>query len=409
MLRTRSVWPVNRWMTTEILAFKTKLRHFERCWRSRQLAIDFEIFQTHLFTYLEMLKASRSLFFSSEVRQCRGDMRALYLLLGDLMGSTASPSLPTRSSDQEVADDLNQFFCSKVSALTSRLHSDTDSPLGSPSPPTSSFVSTHGYDMQLFRFFPVLSDDVTKLINSSKTTSCSLDPLSTQLVTKFVHLLAAPISRIINLSITTGCFPTTLKHAVITPLIKKPGLDPEDLANHRPIAGLSFLSKLIERVVHRQLSTHFRAFHLLPDRQSAYRTNYSTETALLGLYNDLLCNADADLATAVCFLDLTAAFDTIDHNILLDSLATRCGIAADALLWFSSYLSGRTQCVRVGDCLSSSVPVPVGVPQGSVNGSILFILLVSALPEQTATDGVTIDQYSDDTNGRITFKLLSNG
>ena len=67
-------------MTTEILAFKTKLRHFERCWRSRQLAIDFEIFQTHLFTYLEMLKASRSLFFSSEVRQCRGDMRALYLL-----------------------------------------------------------------------------------------------------------------------------------------------------------------------------------------------------------------------------------------------------------------------------------------------------------------------------------------
>ena len=68
--RTRSVTlrPVNRWMTTEILAFKTKLRHFERCWRSRQLAIDFEIFQTHLFTYSEMLKAARSLFFSSEVR-----------------------------------------------------------------------------------------------------------------------------------------------------------------------------------------------------------------------------------------------------------------------------------------------------------------------------------------------------
>ncbi len=168
-----------------------------------------------------------------------------------------------------------------------------------------------------------------------------------------------------------------------------------------------FFSKLIKRAVHRQLSTHLTAFHLLPDRQSAYRTNYSTETALLGLYNDLLCNADADLTTAFCFLDLSAAFDTIDPNILLDSLATRCGIVADALLWFASYLSGRTQCVRVGDCQSSSVPVPVGVPQGSVNGSILFILLVSDLPEQTTTDGVIIDQYSDDTNGRITFKLLS--
>jgi hypothetical protein len=184
-----------------------------------------------------------------------------------------------------------------------------------------------------------------------------------------------------------------LKHAVITPLIKKPGLDPEDLANHRPIAGLSFLSKLIERVVHLQLSTHLTAFHLLPDRQSAYRTNYSTETLLLGLYNDILCNADADLTTAVCFLGLSAAFDTIDHNILLDSLTTRCGVAADVLLWFASYSSGCTQCVRVDHCLSSSVPVPVGVSQGSVNGSILFILLVSALPEQTTNDDVIIDQY----------------
>jgi hypothetical protein len=166
-------------MTTEILAFKTKLRHSERCWRSRQLAIDFDIFQTHLLTYSKILKDARSLFFSSEVRQCRGDMRALYRLVGDLMGSTASPSLPTRSSDQEVADDLNQFFSSKVATLTSRFHSVSDAPRHSPGSATGSFVSTHGYDMQLFRFVPVLSDDVTKLITSSKTTSCILDPLPT--------------------------------------------------------------------------------------------------------------------------------------------------------------------------------------------------------------------------------------
>ncbi len=94
-------------------------------------------------------------------------------------------------------------------------------------------------------------------------------------------------------------------------------------------------------------------------------------------------------------------------HILLDSLSTRYGVAADALLWFASYLSGRTQCVRVGGCFSSSVPVPYGVPQGSVNGEILFILLVSALPDQTATDGVIIDQYSDGTNDQIIFQLHS--
>ncbi len=129
-IRTQTVTlrPVNRWMTTEILDSKTKLRHFEHCWRSRQLAIDFEIFQTHLLNYSKMLKAARTLFSSTEVRQCRGDMRALYRLVGDLLESTTKPSLPTRSSDQEVADGLNHFFCSKVSALTSRFHSDTGPP-----------------------------------------------------------------------------------------------------------------------------------------------------------------------------------------------------------------------------------------------------------------------------------------
>jgi hypothetical protein len=180
-VRTRSVTlqPVNRWMTTEILAFKMNLRHFERCWRSRQLAIDFEFFpdsSAHLFEDAQGCSVS---FFSSEVRQCRGDMRTLYRLVGELMGSTASPSLPTGSSDQEVADDLNQFFCSKVATLTSCFHSVTDSPRRSPGSATSSFVSTHGYDMQLFRIVPVFSEDVAELITSSKTTSCSSSSHST--------------------------------------------------------------------------------------------------------------------------------------------------------------------------------------------------------------------------------------
>ena len=130
-----------------MLEFKIKLRHSERCWRSRQLAVDFDIYQNHLATFSGMLKAARTLFLSFEVHQCSGDLRALYRLVGNLMGSSSLPSLPTLSSDQEVADDLNQFFCIKVSALTSRFTSDAGSSRHSTGITAGSFISAHGNDI----------------------------------------------------------------------------------------------------------------------------------------------------------------------------------------------------------------------------------------------------------------------
>ena len=201
-----------------------------------------------------------------------------------------------------------------------------------------------------------------------------------------------------------ACFIQKLKHAVITPILKKPGLDPEDPSSQRPIAGLSYISKLIEREVYIQSTPHLKALNLLPLRQSAYRVNHSTETTLLCLYNDLLLTADVGKASA--FLDLTAAFDTIDHGNLLNCLSHCCGIGSEALNRFSSYLSGRSQCIRVDDCLSASVDVHYGLPQVSVGGSPLFSIISSTLSSYTQADDIIIDQYSDDTSASKTFELL---
>jgi hypothetical protein len=113
-----------------------------------------------------------------------------------------------------------------------------------------------------------------------------------------------------------------MKHAVVTPHLKKPSLDRNVLGNYRPVSNLSFLSKLIERAMNSQLIDHLDKHELLPDRQSAYRKCYSTETALLRLFDQLHGVADARGATALLFLDLSAAFDTIDHQMLLETL--RC-------------------------------------------------------------------------------------
>jgi hypothetical protein len=131
------------------------------------------------------------------------------------------------------------------------------------------------------------------------------------------------------------------------PLLKKPSLDPDDPNSYRPVSNLPLLSKLIERAVFIQLSDHLLRHNLLPDRQSAYRQNYSTETALLSLRDDLFRSADDGNGTAVVLLDMSAAFDTIDQEVLLDRLNGHCGLTGQTLSWFTSYLRGRTQVVKI--------------------------------------------------------------
>ena len=190
--------------------------------------------------------------------------------------------------------------------------------------------------------FRELSNDSRKLISSSPNKSSHLDPIPIVLLKRCGNTFSAPIAAILNLSLSSGEFPNALNHAVISPILKKPTLDTDEPDSYRPVSNLLFLSKLLERAVFIQVTEHLSRHSLLPDRQSAYRQNYSTETALLGLRNDMLLAADESHGTALVFLDLSAAFDTIDHDVLMDRLNNCCGLTGPALSWFSSYLRGRT-------------------------------------------------------------------
>ncbi len=261
---------------------------------------------------------------------------------------------------------------------------------------------------RLEAFRQLTTDDVRKLISSSPNKSCCLDPIPTVLLKRFIDFFVPPITTILNLSLSSGTFPSTLKHSSISPLLKKPNLDPNDPNNYRPVSNLPFLSKLIERAIFIQFSDHLSSHDLLPDRQSAYRQNYSTETALLNLRDDLLWAADDGNGTAVVLLDLSAAFDTIDHDILLDRLNEHCGLTGPALSWFTFYLRGRTQVVKIGNDSSQTINTRFGVPQGSVLGGTLFTIYICQLPSVTAIDGVIIDGFSDDTQARIRLPLEKN-
>ena len=186
---------------------------------------------------------------------------------------------------------------------------------------------------------------------------------------------------IINTSLTTGIVPHDLKTAVVKPLLKKPSLDKNLLRNYRPISNLPFLSKILEKVVLHKLLSNLQENNFSNPFQSAYRAGHSTETVLLCIVNDILSALDNDNISVLLLLDLSAAFDTIDHQILLSRLNSVFGIQSTALQWFHSYLSDRYQSTSVNNSSSSPSQLMCGVPQGSVLGPILFVLYTTPLSD----------------------------
>ena len=193
-----------------------------------------------------------------------------------------------------------------------------------------------------------------------------------------------------------GVLPECEKQAINTPILKKPGLDLNCSSNYRPISNLTFLSKLIERLVCAQLTTYLNEHQLFAPVLSAYRRHYSIETATLKVDSDIFDSAVAGQMTLLALLDLSAAFDTVGYHILLQRLYYTCGIGSTVLEWLRSFLTGRTQMVNFASEHSSPSTLTCGVPQESAVSPLLFSLYRADVVRIAQSFGVSVHCYADD-------------
>ncbi|KAK3568177.1 hypothetical protein QTP86_034106 [Hemibagrus guttatus] len=259
-----------------------------------------------------LLTSAKTSFYKKKLETSAQDPQKLHIIISSLLNPPAPPA-----PSSLTAEDFFTFYTEKIERICQTFTS---------APTSSSSHSQHSTTPSLMQLSTVAAEEVLQIIQSCNPTTCPLDPIPSAMLQTISPDLLPFITTVINGTLTSGHVPTVFKKARVIPILKKPALDPSDISNYRPVSLLSFHSKILERVVCNQLSD---------------KAAHSTETALLAVTEKLHAARSAKLSSVFVLLDLSAAFDTVNHKTLLSTLRS-LGICGTAWEWFASYLDGRS-------------------------------------------------------------------
>ena len=351
----------------------------------------------NLRTYNKILKRSIKLaktdYYQFSLKKYKNDIQGTWRIIKDILNKTQKKkSYPEHSlvdgkliADKcIITDKFNSYFLQAGPNLASQIVA----------PENKSFKDYLISPCETkFKFSNVTVECTSNVINNLKTkTSCGEDGLSVKLLKLINNDICSSITLIINQSFMSGIFPEQLKIAKVIPIFKKG--DASIFSNYRPISILPAISKVFEKIMSNQLHKHFKINKLYCDSQYGFRENHSTEFASLELINRILLAMDKGEIPFSIFIDLSKAFDTLDHDILLFKLRYY-GLENIALKLFHSYLSNRKQYIKLEDVVSKVSPISTGVPQGSILGPLLFLVYMNDIA--TCTSLFQTIMYADDT------------
>jgi len=346
-----AIRPDTAWYTKELWLAKTLRRKLERCWRKTGLAVHRAMYKDQCGVVGRLIWSAKKNYYERALNELPSNQSKLFNLSRRLFGlNNHECANHNVSVNANVSEAFSKIFSEKANNVRTTLKrinqaSNTIDPLSRDKP----FAG-----LPLTEFPSATIDEVEATIRRSSSKSCDLDPLPTALLKLCLSELFATLLSIINHSLDTGIVPSHVKKARVTPVPTSRATSYDDVSNYRPISQLPFISKVLERVVTNRIRPHLEEYHLFNKYQSAYRATHSIETALLRVHHDITSALDKGSTVALVMLDQSAAFDVIDHDILLQRLEFAFGVSGRALKWFGSYLQDRSQCVCVGKDVSNS-------------------------------------------------------
>ena len=390
------------WFDKNLYNLLRECRTAERKWRKSKCLNDKMSYKSLQKLYETTVKSKRRISHSNSLFKVKNDKRKLYRKLNELLGKE-NQVLPQSTDNKALVQDFSHFFESKITKIRSEIEHERDAFCP---PPVCNHCKYDGD--QLTGFKTLTAEDFNKLLSSMSQKFCVLDPIPTWLLLDCIDELSPILLKIINLSLKFGVFPTNAKTAVIKPTVKDVNSCTDAFPNYRPVSNIPFISKLIEKAVLNQLNEHLLTNDLICSNQSGYRRYHSCETLNIKLFDAILKDIDEGSTVALLLLDMSAAFDTVDHPLLLSLLQECYGLDDVVLEWFKSYLENRTCAVNISDAFSNFVCLLFGVPQGSILGPILFTLYTKHVQHIALKYNLQVQLYADDTQLYIGFKCLNH-
>ena len=396
----------NPWITKGILnSIKFRDKLYKKTRLTDPGSIKYETLHENLKAFNSILQRNinqaKKSYYDDKFKRYITNMKKTWTTINEILSKSNNkkefPSYFTMkdkkiSDKQDIANQFNTFFANIGPDLSKKIPRHQDKSM-------ESYLKEN--ILCSFNFELIEQDTVKKIIKILNAKhSSGHDNVSTISLKEISPLISSPLTLILNQSLTTGIFPDKLKIAKIIPLFKKD--DPHYFDNYRPISLLPAISKVFEKAVFIQLYDYINENELFYKSQYGFRTLHSTETASLEITDIITKELDRGKLPIGIFLDLSKAFDTLDHNILLKKLK-HYGIRDTELKWFKSYLTNRTQYVSFDGIHSSMLPITTGVPQGSILGPLLFIIYMNDI--HRACKHFHPILFADDTN--LTSSLCS--
>ena len=357
-------------------------------------------FKTYRNKLHNLIRKSKRDYMYKRFEQIKGNMKKTWNMINQIIGRNKKDNQQTVfkkgtdlvTSPIEIANEFNTFFVNIGPKLAKEINNSGKDYF--------EYMNNPLYENIFMK--PIVETEIIKIISKfNKNKSPGYDDIGNNVLKKISKEIAIPLTRIFNLSISSGEVPDSLNIAKVVPIYKKD--DPQVFSNYRPVSVLPSFSKIIERLVFNRCVDFIDKHKILNTNQYGFRTGHSTYMAIVD-FVDKICNAVENNQQSIgIFLDLSKAFDTIDHNILLHKL-TYYGFQGKALDWFSSYLSNRKQYVIYNNEKSTMEKLTCGVPQGSILGPLLFILYVNDIVNTSSVLDFVL--FADDTTILYFMKIL---